>query len=149
MQIYKSISNRLAYNLRKRARAQSRSASLQGTVLRGQPLHSTPHPAATREHRRPRPLWRSSISSSSHIHPKKRAIFRHKFKNDSLISVWYVGFPGGASGKEPACQCRRRKRCFPEPPRKLNQPQKWLLSTGRPQAGVLQGFTLTALLSSC
>ena len=21
------------------------------------------------------------------------------------------GFPGGASGKEPACQCRRRKRC--------------------------------------
>ena len=22
-----------------------------------------------------------------------------------------VGFPGGASGKEPACQCRRHKRC--------------------------------------
>ena len=22
----------------------------------------------------------------------------------------FVGFPGGASGKEPACQCRRRKR---------------------------------------
>ena len=22
-----------------------------------------------------------------------------------------VGFPGGASGKEPACQCRRCKRC--------------------------------------
>ena len=21
------------------------------------------------------------------------------------------GFPGGASGKEPTCQCRRRKRC--------------------------------------
>ena len=21
-----------------------------------------------------------------------------------------VGFPGGVSGKEPACQCRRRKR---------------------------------------
>ena len=27
--------------------------------------------------------------------------------------------------------------------------QKWLLSAGRPQAGVLQGFRLTALLSSC
>ena len=23
----------------------------------------------------------------------------------------YWGFPGGASGKEPACQCRRHKRC--------------------------------------
>ena len=23
----------------------------------------------------------------------------------------HVGFPGGAIGKEPACQCRRRKRC--------------------------------------
>ena len=22
-----------------------------------------------------------------------------------------MGFPGGASGKEPACQCRRCKRC--------------------------------------
>ena len=22
-----------------------------------------------------------------------------------------VGFPGGTSGKEPACQCRRHKRC--------------------------------------
>ena len=26
-----------------------------------------------------------------------------------LIS--FKGFPGGPSGKEPACQCRRRKRC--------------------------------------
>ena len=24
-------------------------------------------------------------------------------------SIW--AFPGGASGKEPTCQCRRRKRC--------------------------------------
>ena len=23
--------------------------------------------------------------------------------------VIYLGFPGGASGKEPACQCRRRR----------------------------------------
>ena len=27
----------------------------------------------------------------------------------SLFSL-FVGFPGGASGKEPACQCRRLKR---------------------------------------
>ena len=27
------------------------------------------------------------------------------------IGVTYWGFPGGASGKEPICQCRRRKRC--------------------------------------
>ena len=25
------------------------------------------------------------------------------------------GFPGGASGKEPACQCRRHKRCGFDP----------------------------------
>ena len=27
----------------------------------------------------------------------------------------YWGFPGGASGKEPACQCRRRRRCGFDP----------------------------------
>ena len=27
----------------------------------------------------------------------------------------YMGFPGGASGKEPACQCRRHKRCRFDP----------------------------------
>ena len=26
-----------------------------------------------------------------------------------------LGFPGGTSGKEPACQCRRRKRCGFDP----------------------------------
>ena len=26
-----------------------------------------------------------------------------------------MGFPGGASGKEPACQCRRNKRCIFDP----------------------------------
>ena len=26
------------------------------------------------------------------------------------ISIQYVGFPGGNSGKEPTCQCRRHKR---------------------------------------
>ena len=28
---------------------------------------------------------------------------------------WIQGFPGGASGKEPACQCRRYKRCCFDP----------------------------------
>ena len=26
-----------------------------------------------------------------------------------VVYIW--GFPGGASGKEPTCQCRRHKRC--------------------------------------
>ena len=26
------------------------------------------------------------------------------------VCVYSYGFPGGASGKEPACQCRRHKR---------------------------------------
>ena len=30
-----------------------------------------------------------------------------------LLLPW--GFPGGASGKEPACQCRRHKRCRFDP----------------------------------
>ena len=29
----------------------------------------------------------------------------------SFEGVQVLGFPDGASGKEPACQCRRRKRC--------------------------------------
>ena len=34
------------------------------------------------------------------------------------LSGWvsmYLGFPGGTSGKEPACQCRRHKRCGFDP----------------------------------
>ena len=27
------------------------------------------------------------------------------------INRYLMGFPGGASGEEPACQCRRHKRC--------------------------------------
>ena len=27
-----------------------------------------------------------------------------------LVPVWKMDFPGGVSGKEPACQCRRCKR---------------------------------------
>ena len=37
-----------------------------------------------------------------------------------------VGFPGGASGKEPTCQCRRCKRCeFDSWVRKIWGRQKW------------------------
>ena len=36
------------------------------------------------------------------------------------------GFPGGASGKEPACQCRRHKRCRFDPRvRKIPWRKKW------------------------
>ena len=27
------------------------------------------------------------------------------------IIYTHIGFPGGATGKEPACQCMRQKRC--------------------------------------
>ena len=30
-------------------------------------------------------------------------------------TLMYVGFPGGTSGKEPLCQCGRRKRCGFDP----------------------------------
>ena len=35
-------------------------------------------------------------------------------RKDSLkimLCIKSVGFPGGASGKEPTCQCRRHRRC--------------------------------------
>ena len=34
--------------------------------------------------------------------------------NDEYLSC-RLGFPGGASGKEPACQCRRHERCRFDP----------------------------------
>ena len=33
----------------------------------------------------------------------------------SFLSAQLVGFPGGASGKESACQCRRCRRCGFDP----------------------------------
>ena len=33
------------------------------------------------------------------------------FSNSSLYISSQMSFPGGASGKEPACKCRRHKRC--------------------------------------
>ena len=32
-----------------------------------------------------------------------------------LVRISYSGFPGGTSGKEAACQCRRHKRCKLDP----------------------------------
>jgi len=29
--------------------------------------------------------------------------------------MYSLGFPGGASSKEPACRCRRHKRCWLDP----------------------------------
>jgi len=40
--------------------------------------------------------------------------------------LYYQGFPGGASGKEPACQCRRHKRCGLDPwVRKITWRRAW------------------------
>ena len=36
-------------------------------------------------------------------------------KNSEGTYARIQGFPGGASGKEPACQCRRHKRCGSDP----------------------------------
>ena len=45
----------------------------------------------------------------------------------NLSKFWeIVGFPGGTSGKEPACQCRRRRRCGFSPwIRKIPWRRKW------------------------
>ena len=40
---------------------------------------------------------------------------RLKQLSSSSSSSLVLGFPGGASGKEPACQCRRHKRCGFDP----------------------------------
>ena len=40
---------------------------------------------------------------------EKRPIFQPSYKK-RLPTELLRGFPGGASGKEPACQCRRHKR---------------------------------------
>ena len=32
-----------------------------------------------------------------------------------ILTVQRLGFPGGTSGKEPTCQCRRRKKCGFDP----------------------------------
>ena len=46
-----------------------------------------------------------------------------------LYILQCVRFPGGASGKEPTCQCRRCKRCRFDPcVRKIPWRRKWQLT---------------------
>ena len=35
---------------------------------------------------------------------------KHRDRSELRASLWHKGCPGGTSGKEPACQCRRHKR---------------------------------------
>ena len=37
------------------------------------------------------------------------------WRREWLHPLAFLGFPGGASSKEPTCQCRRHKRCWIDP----------------------------------
>ena len=50
----------------------------------------------------PRTSWEVGFSEVSYF----------SFSNFGICDV---GLPGGTSGKEPACQCRRHKRCRFDP----------------------------------
>ena len=68
--------------------------------------------------------------------------FRSLSQGNRLLFPWFRplsppiwGFPGGASGKESACQCRRHKRCgFNLRARKIPWNRKW-----QPVQGFLPG----------
>ena len=47
--------------------------------------------------------------------PLKSLNFFLFMERSGIYIKWYEGFPGGASSKEPACQCRRHKRCKFDP----------------------------------
>ena len=67
-------------------------------------------------------VWRGgtsrgrSQSGTHHLHshsvgcPQQQESLRN-----CTLNVQWTGFPGGASGEEPACQCRRRKKCRFDP----------------------------------
>ena len=51
-----------------------------------------------------------------------------RVRHDSATSYWGNGFPGGAIGKEPSCQCLRFKRHGFDPwVRKIPRRKKWQL----------------------
>ena len=54
------------------------------------------------------------VSDSHHYIAKtqhcKALIFQFKNNSKQIKAYLELGFPGGASGKEPACQCRRHKK---------------------------------------
>ena len=61
-------------------------------------------------------MWSSSLSSPSlsflGLYPRPPTPASH------LLTLWWgsdLGFPGGTSDKESACQCRRHKRCGFDP----------------------------------
>ena len=39
-------------------------------------------------------------------------LLRDTFPHLKILFYFILGFPGGASGKEPSCQCRRHKQCL-------------------------------------
>ena len=41
--------------------------------------------------------------------------YTYMYTHMRYIHIYYLGFPGGPSGKEPACQCRRCKGCEFDP----------------------------------
>ena len=52
----------------------------------------------------------------SFLHAYFYVIFSSCFLALTLFLLYFLlGFPGGTSGKEPACQCRRPKRCWFDP----------------------------------
>ena len=59
----------------------------------------------------------------------RKSKYPYKIKTCPLIffdTESYLGFPGGISGKESACQCRRCKRCWFYPwVRKIPWSRKW------------------------
>ena len=61
--------------------------------------------------------------------PEKSSPFIHWFLPPPcghLLTVDNPSFPGGPSGKEPACQCRRQKRCWFNPlVEKIPWRRKW------------------------
>ena len=58
--------------------------------------------------------WKNSVYTSCVV-LRLSELVRYKGYFESPASDFteksHLGFPGGASGKEPACQCRRHKKC--------------------------------------
>ena len=53
-------------------------------------------------------------------------LYIHQYNNVLIIHNVPTGFPGGTSGKEPICQCRRHKRCRFNPwVGKISWRKKW------------------------
>ena len=69
------------------------------------------------------PSWESSQNSGLASEMKEKDLMWLLFCSP-LSHTW--GFPGGASGKKPSCQCRRHKKCRFDPwVRKIPQRRKW------------------------